>query len=73
MAGRQTGRQKQDCGNRGTGLSGTPAAAASSASNIPFSGKIPAHPLPGSTQRRTWRYLLSELRTWMLDKDTYER
>ena len=29
MAGRQTGRQKQDCGDRGTGLSGTPAAAAS--------------------------------------------
>jgi hypothetical protein len=29
-------------------------------------GKIPAHPLPGSGQRRTWRYLLSELRMWML-------
>jgi len=29
-------------------------------------GLIPAHPLPGSTQRRTWRYLLSELRAWML-------
>ena len=27
---------------------------------------IPAHPLPGSAQRRTWRYLLSELRAWML-------
>jgi hypothetical protein len=29
-------------------------------------GKIPAHPLPGSGKRRTWRYLLSELRDWML-------
>lgn len=33
-------------------------------------GKIPAHPLPGSGQRRTWRYLLSELRTWMLNNST---
>jgi hypothetical protein len=31
--------------------------------------KIPAHPLPGSRQRRTWRFLLSELRTWMLNAD----
>ena len=31
---------------------------------------IPAHPLPGSAQRRTWRYLLSELRTWMLAHNT---
>ena len=30
-------------------------------------GKIPAHPLPGSGQRRTWRYLLSELRHSMLN------
>jgi hypothetical protein len=30
-------------------------------------GKIPAHPLPGSGKRRTWRYLLSELRDWMLN------
>lgn len=30
-------------------------------------GKIPAHPLPGSGQRRTWRYLLSELRHRMLN------
>lgn len=30
-------------------------------------GKIPAHPLPGSGQRRTWRYLLSELRHCMLN------
>jgi hypothetical protein len=30
-------------------------------------GLIPAHPLPGSAQRRTWRYLLSELRSWMLN------
>jgi hypothetical protein len=29
--------------------------------------KIPAHPLPGSGQRRTWRYLLSELRRCMLN------
>ena len=29
-------------------------------------GKVPAHPLPGSTQRRTWRFLISELRVWML-------
>lgn len=29
-------------------------------------GKIPAHPLPGSTQRRTWRYLLTELHDWMV-------
>jgi hypothetical protein len=29
-------------------------------------GKIPAHPLPGSGLRRTWRYLLSELRQCML-------
>lgn len=29
--------------------------------------KIPSHPLPGSTQRKAWRYLLSELRTWMLN------
>ncbi|MGO8808188.1 MAG: helix-turn-helix domain-containing protein [Candidatus Sulfotelmatobacter sp.] len=29
-------------------------------------GLIPAHPLPGSTQRRTWRYLLTELHAWML-------
>jgi len=33
-------------------------------------GKIPAHPLPGSAKRRTWRYLLSELRTWMLRSGT---
>jgi len=33
-------------------------------------GKIPAHPLPGSEQRKTWRYLLSELRTWMLRDGT---
>jgi hypothetical protein len=30
-------------------------------------GKIPAHPLPGLGQRRTWRYLLSELRDSMLN------
>lgn len=29
-------------------------------------GKVPAHPLPGSGTRRTWRYLLSELHDWML-------
>ena len=34
-------------------------------------GKIPAHPLPGSAKRRTWRYLLSELRTWMLNNGTH--
>jgi hypothetical protein len=28
---------------------------------------IPAHPLPGLAKRRTWRYLLSELRSWMLN------
>ena len=33
-------------------------------------GLIPAHPLPGSAQRRTWRYLLSELRAWMLAQST---
>src|SRR5438477_13219865 len=32
-------------------------------------GKIPAHPLPGSGQRKTWRYLLSELRDWVLSCD----
>jgi len=30
-------------------------------------GKIAAYPLPGSGQRRTWRYLLSELRNCMLN------
>jgi len=34
-------------------------------------GKIPAHPLPGSTQRKTWRYLLTELHDWMLRDDTF--
>ncbi|HKV82718.1 MAG TPA: hypothetical protein VJP02_31510 [Candidatus Sulfotelmatobacter sp.] len=29
-------------------------------------GKVPAHPLPGSGTRRTWRYLLSELHGWMV-------
>jgi hypothetical protein len=33
-------------------------------------GLIPAHPLPGSAKRRTWRYLLSELRAWMLAQST---
>jgi hypothetical protein len=33
-------------------------------------GLIPAHPLPGSAKRRTWRYLLSELRAWMLADST---
>jgi hypothetical protein len=33
-------------------------------------GLIPAHPLPGSAERRTWRYLLSELRAWMLAQNT---
>lgn len=28
---------------------------------------VPAHPLPGLGRRRTWRYLLSELRSAMLD------
>jgi hypothetical protein len=28
--------------------------------------KIPAHPLPGSSERKTWRYLLSEVRNTML-------
>jgi hypothetical protein len=30
-------------------------------------GRIPAHSLPGLGQRRTWRYLLSELRDSMLN------
>ena len=30
-------------------------------------GVIPAHPL-GPGQRKTWRFLLSELRDWMLTK-----
>jgi hypothetical protein len=29
-------------------------------------GIIPAHPLPGSSHRKTWRYLLSEVREAML-------
>jgi hypothetical protein len=29
-------------------------------------GKIPSHPLPGSQDRKTWRYLLSEVRDAML-------
>jgi hypothetical protein len=33
-------------------------------------GLIPAYPLPGSQMRRTWRYLLSELRTWMLNNSS---
>jgi hypothetical protein len=37
---------------------------------LSISGKIPAHPLPGSTQRHTWRYLLTELRTSMLNSGT---
>ena len=32
-------------------------------------GLIPAYPLPGSPKRRTWRYLLSELRAWMLNSE----
>jgi len=36
-------------------------------------GLIPAYSLPGSAQRRTWRYLLSELRIWMLRDGTCER
>jgi hypothetical protein len=31
---------------------------------------IPAHPLQGFTSRKTWRYLLSELRVWMLNNGT---
>jgi hypothetical protein len=27
---------------------------------------IPAHPTPGFGRRKTWRFLLSELRGWML-------
>jgi hypothetical protein len=26
---------------------------------LSIAGKIPAHPLPGSSQRKTWRYLLN--------------
>ena len=33
---------------------------------LSIQGKVPAHPLPGSGTRRTWRYLLSELHDWML-------
>jgi hypothetical protein len=33
-------------------------------------GRIPAHPLPGSAKRRTWRYLVSELQRWMLNNCT---
>lgn len=33
-------------------------------------GKIPAHPLPGSSKRKTWRYLLSEVRNTMLSDCT---
>src|ERR1035438_91684 len=33
--------------------------------------KIPAHPLPGSTERKTWRYLLTELHDWMLRDGTF--
>jgi len=28
-------------------------------------GLIPAHPTPGFGQRKTWRFLLSELHDWM--------
>jgi hypothetical protein len=33
-------------------------------------GKLPAHPLPGSSERKTWRYLLSEVRNTMLSDCT---
>jgi hypothetical protein len=39
---------------------------------LSISGKIPAHPLPGSSQRKTWRYLLTELRDWMLNSPSTE-
>jgi predicted DNA-binding transcriptional regulator AlpA len=31
-------------------------------------GRIPAHPISFG-QRNTWRYLLSEVRVWMLQRD----
>jgi predicted DNA-binding transcriptional regulator AlpA len=31
-------------------------------------GRIPAHPI-SLGQRNTWRYLLSEVRVWMLQRD----
>jgi predicted DNA-binding transcriptional regulator AlpA len=31
-------------------------------------GRIPAHPMSFG-QRNTWRYLLSEVRVWMLQRD----
>jgi hypothetical protein len=34
---------------------------------LAIQGLIPAHPL-GLGQRKTWRFLLSELRDWMLTK-----
>lgn len=33
---------------------------------LSIAGLVPAYPLPGTGQRRTWRYLLSELRLCML-------
>ncbi len=39
---------------------------------LSIAGKIPAHPLPGSSQRKTWRYLLTELRDWMLNSPSTE-
>lgn len=36
-------------------------------------GLIPAHPTPGFGQRNTWRFLLSELRGWMLNNGSGSR
>jgi excisionase family DNA binding protein len=36
-------------------------------------GAIPAHPVDPGAERREWRFLLSELRTWMQDNSSKKR